>query len=104
MMSAPDATASAGRQYLTFTLAGRECGVDILAVQEIKGYSPITPIPNAPAAMRGVMNLRGAVVPVVDLRAALHLPEEECTRYTVIVVTRVRGKIVGVIVDAVSDV
>jgi purine-binding chemotaxis protein CheW len=96
--------ATDGSQYLTFRLADEEYGVEILKVQEIKGYSAITPIPNTPRHIKGVMNLRGTIVPVVDLRAKLTMPESEVNQFTVIIVVTVGAKVMGMIVDAVSDV
>jgi purine-binding chemotaxis protein CheW len=96
--------ATDGSQYLTFTLGQEEYGVEILKVQEIKGYSAVTPIPNTPTYVKGVMNLRGAVIPVVDLRAKLAMPEAPYSQFTVIIVVRVGDKTIGVVVDAVSDV
>ena len=93
-----------GGQYLTFRLGNEEYGVEILKVQEIKGYSAITPIPNVPAYLRGVMNLRGTIVPVVDLRAKFGMTQAECTPFTVIIVVTVGARVMGLIVDAVSDV
>lgn len=92
------------QQFLTFRLAQEEYGVPILRVQEIKGYSAVTPIPNAPAHIRGVMNLRGAVMPVLDLRSRFGMAQAETTKFTVIVVVNVANKIVGLVVDAVNDV
>jgi purine-binding chemotaxis protein CheW len=91
-------------QYLTFALGDEEYGVEILKVQEIRGYAPITPIPNTPAHIKGVMNLRGAIIPVVDLRAKLAMPEMASSPFTVIIVVTVGTRVMGVIVDAVSDV
>jgi purine-binding chemotaxis protein CheW len=91
-------------QYLTFALGAEEYGVAILNVQEIKGYSTVTPIPNTPAYVKGVMNLRGTIVPVIDLRLRLGMPAGDYGPFTVIVVLAVGTKIVGTIVDAVSDV
>jgi purine-binding chemotaxis protein CheW len=91
-------------QYLTFTLGQEDYGIEILRVQEIKGYTAVTPIPNTPPCIKGVMNLRGTVVPVVDLRAKLGMTEAEYTRFTVIIVVKVGEHVVGLIVDAVSDV
>jgi purine-binding chemotaxis protein CheW len=91
-------------QYLTFRLGEEEYGVPILAVHEIKGESAITPIPNTPAYLTGVMNLRGTIVPVVDLRVRFGLPPVEDSRLTVIVLVAVGVKIVGMVVDAVTDV
>lgn len=91
-------------QYLSFTLSDEDYAVELLKVQEIRGICPITPLPQAPHHVRGVMNLRGAVVPVIDLRAALGLPLVEYGKFTVIVVLSVRGRTMGFVVDAVSDV
>ena len=102
--TAPVSYASDSRQYLTFALGGEEYGVEILKVQEIRGYAPITPIPNTPPHVMGVMNLRGAIIPVVDLRRTLGMPATEYTSFTVIVVLNVGTRVTGVIVDAVSDV
>ena len=96
--------ATDGSQYLTFTLGTEEYGVEILKVQEIKGYSAITPIPNTPSYVKGVMNLRGAIIPIADLRAKLAMSEAAYNQFTVIIVVRVGAKTVGVVVDAVSDV
>lgn len=93
-----------GNQFLTFQLQDEEYGIEILRVQEIKGFSRITPIPNAPRYIKGVMNLRGAVVPIVDLRAKFNLPEMEYNRFTVIIVVTIGPKVMGLVVDAVSDV
>jgi purine-binding chemotaxis protein CheW len=91
-------------QYLTFTLGQGYYGIEILRVQEIKGYSAVTPLPNLPPYIKGVLNLRGAVVPVLDLRDRFGMSESEYTRFTVIIVVRVGERVVGLIVDAVSDV
>jgi purine-binding chemotaxis protein CheW len=96
--------AADGSQYLTFSLGQEEYGVEILKVQEIKGYSTITPIPNTPSHVKGVMNLRGTIIPVVDLRSKLGMPTAEYSPFTVIVVVKVGNKTMGLVVDAVSDV
>jgi len=97
-----------GSQYLTFMLAGEHYGVDILRVQEIKGWAPVTRIPNTPEHLRGVLNLRGTIVPIVDLRMRFDLEKAEYTALTVIIVLSVQTengeRIIGVVVDAVSDV
>jgi purine-binding chemotaxis protein CheW len=93
-----------GSQYLTFALGQEQYGVEILKVQEIKGYVPATPVPNTPSFIKGVMNLRGTIIPVVDLRAKLALQETEYNQFTVIIVVTVGTKVVGLIVDSVSDV
>lgn len=109
-MSTPTATADPtgfaadGSQFLTFRLADEEYGLEILRVQEIKGYSRVTPLPNTPAEIKGVMNLRGTVVPIIDLRTRFGLASAEYTRFTVIIVVTVGAKVVGLVVDAVSDV
>lgn len=95
-------------QYLTFMLAGEEYGVDILRVQEIKGWDKATPLPNTPAYVRGVMNLRGTIVPIIDLRMRFGLEEIDYGPTTVVIVLKVEGqgrdRIMGIVVDAVSDV
>jgi purine-binding chemotaxis protein CheW len=91
-------------QYLTFRLGDEEYGVEIEKVQEIKGYSAITPIPNVPAHVGGVMDLRGTIIPVTNLRPRLGMAETACTPFTVIVVVTVGRRTMGLIVDAVSEV
>ena len=92
------------QQFLTFLLDDQEYGLEIFKIREIRGYAPITPIPNVPAHVRGVMNLRGTVLPVVDLRMKFNLPAVEYNKFTVIVIATVGEKTVGLLVDAVSDV
>jgi len=104
MEQAAVALATDHRQYLTFTLGAEEYGLDILRVQEIRGYSAITPIPNMPPHIRGVMNLRGTVIPVLDLRAKFGLEAVEYTKFSVIIIATVGDRITGMVVDAVSDV
>jgi purine-binding chemotaxis protein CheW len=104
LTSAASGAAIEGNQYLTFALADEQYAVEILKVQEIKGYSAITPVPNTPPYIRGVMNLRGSIVPIVDLRAKLGMSDAACNQFTVIIVVRVGVRTVGVVVDAVSDV
>lgn len=98
----------ASNQYLTFSLADEEYGVDILRVQEIKGWTPVTQIPNAPPFLKGVLNLRGTIVPIVDLRMRFNLQAVEYTPTTVVIVlslvTAGRERTFGIVVDAVSDV
>ena len=95
-------------QFLTFILNGEEYGVDILKVQGIQGWSKVTPIPNTPDFMLGVINLRGAVVPVVDLRKRFQLEEVSYGPTTVVIVVKVKDdegeRVVGLVVDAVSEV
>jgi purine-binding chemotaxis protein CheW len=92
------------QQYLSFALGEEQYGIEILRVQEIKGYSGITPIPSTPGHIRGVMNLRGTVIPVVDLRAKFQLETHSYDKFTVIIVVTVGARIIGLVVDAVSDV
>ena len=92
------------QQYLTFELADEQYGVDILAVQEIKGYMAVTRIPNTPDYLKGVLNLRGTIVPIVDLRLKFGMGPTEPTSFTVVVVVNVRERVMGMLVDAVSDV
>ena len=91
-------------QYLVFTLGGKQYGVDLIKVQEIKEWEEPTPMPGTPNEVRGVLNLRGVVVPIVDMRLRFHMPEAEFTRETVIIVTLIQQRAVGLVVDSVSDV
>lgn len=91
-------------QFLTFSLGNEAYGIEILKVQEIKGYTAITVIPNTPRFVKGVMNLRGTVVPVVDLRMKFGMPSMEYDKFTVIIVVTVNARVIGLVVDAVSDV
>ena len=92
------------RQYLTFSLGDELYGVDILRVQEIKGYTTVTRIPNTPMHIKGVLNLRGTIVPIIELRTKFGMPAIDYTMFTVIVVVVVNEKVTGLVVDAVSDV
>ena len=98
------ASAADNGQFLTFTLQNEEYGIEILKVQEIKGFSKITPIPNSPPFVRGVMNLRGTVVPIIDLRARFSMTEKDYDQFTCIIVVNVGSRVVGLVVDTVSDV
>ena len=91
-------------QFLTFLLGADQYGIEILKVQEIRGYSAVTPIPNSPVYIKGVINLRGTVVPVVDLRARFSMEATEYNKFTVIIVVTMGVKVIGLVVDAVSDV
>lgn len=92
------------REYLSFRIGAEEYGIDILRVQEIRSYEPPTRIAGAPRFVTGVTDLRGVIVPVVDLRLRLQAPEARHDASTVIVVLNVHGRVIGVVVDAVSDV
>src|SRR3989344_5987860 len=94
---------SGEEQFLTFRLHGQDYGIAILKVQEIKGWDKMTPIPNSPLYVKGVLNLRGVIVPVFDLRLRFGLPEAARDAFTVIVVN-IGGRLAGIVVDAVSDV
>lgn len=96
--------ASDGSQFLTFSLGDELYGVDILRVQEIKGYTTVTKIPNTPPHIKGVLNLRGTIVPIIELRTKFGMPMIDYTMFTVIVVVVVQDKVMGLVVDAVSDV
>jgi len=103
-----EAEATGTSQYLTFICAGEEYGVEILCVQEIKGWENVTRVPYTPHYLLGVMNLRGVIVPVIDLRVRFGLPARAMDGSTVVVVVRVRSshgeKTAGIVVDAVSEV
>ncbi|MCY7315381.1 MAG: chemotaxis protein CheW [Rubrivivax sp.] len=95
---------SQGGEFLTFRLGAEEYGIDILRVQEIRSYEPPTRIAKAPPFIKGVVNLRGVIVPIVDLRLKLGCDTAEYNTFTVVVVLNVRGRVVGAVVDSVSDV
>jgi purine-binding chemotaxis protein CheW len=92
------------REFLTFRLGAESFGIDILKVQEIRGWDEPTAIPNSPAFIKGVINLRGVIVPVLDLRMKFNLPQAGYDRFTVVVILNVASRVIGVVVDAVSDV
>ena len=93
-----------GQEYLAFTLGKEEYGIDILKVQEIRGYETVTRIANAPDFIKGVVNLRGIIVPIVDMRIKFHLGEPTYDQFTVVIILNVAGRVVGMVVDSVSDV
>jgi purine-binding chemotaxis protein CheW len=93
-----------GGEFLTFRLGAEEYGIDILKVQEIRSYEPPTRIANAPQFIKGVVNLRGVIVPIVDLRLKLGCASADYNPLTVVIVLNVKGRVVGVVVDSVSDV
>ena len=92
------------QEFLTFTLGSEEYAIDILRVQEIRGYDQVTAIANSPAFIKGVINLRGAIVPIVDLRIKFNLPSVTYDPFTVVIILNVLNRIVGIVVDSVSDV
>ena len=91
-------------EYLTFTLGKEEYGIDILKVQEIRGYEAVTRIANAPAFIKGVINLRGVIVPIVDLRIKFNLGEPSYDQFTVVIILNIGKRVMGIVVDGVSDV
>lgn len=94
----------AGHEYLAFKLGTEEYGIDILKVQEIRGYEAVTRIANAPEFIKGVINLRGIIIPVVDMRIKFNLGEPIYDQFTVVIILNINGRIVGMVVDSVSDV
>jgi purine-binding chemotaxis protein CheW len=105
MMEKLDELATAGaREYLTFRLDQEEYGIDILKVQEIRGYEHPTRVANAPDFIKGVVNLRGTIVPIVDMRLKFGCSKAEYNAFTVVIILNLRHRIVGIVVDSVSDV
>ncbi|SES00770.1 CheW protein [Vreelandella subterranea] len=98
------ATEADNSEFLVFSLGDEEYAIDILKVQEIRGYENVTRIANAPDFIKGVTNLRGVIVPIVDLRIKFHLENVEYGGQTVVIVVNVADRIVGIVVDGVSDV
>ena len=91
-------------EYLTFTLGNEEYGIDILKVQEIRGYDTVTHIANAPEFIKGVINLRGVIVPIVDMRIKFKVGVPTYNEFTVVIIMNVLGRVIGMVVDGVSDV
>jgi len=91
-------------EYLTFRLDREEYGIDILKVQEIRGYEPPTRIANAPSFIKGVVNLRGTIVPIVDMRLKFNCANAQYDAFTVVIILNLHQRIVGIVVDSVSDV
>ncbi len=92
------------REYLSFKLGAEEYGIDILRVQEIRGYESPTRIANAPHFIKGVVNLRGVIVPIVDMRLRFNLDDVQYNSFTVVIILNIAGRTVGMAVDSVSDV
>ena len=95
---------TAAGEYLTFVLGDEQYGLEILKVQEIRGYDAVTQIANTPDFIKGVVNLRGKIVPIVDLRIKFHLGKVEYDEFTVVIILNLNGRVVGIVVDGVSDV
>lgn len=93
-----------GSEFLAFTLGSEEYGIDILKVQEIRGYEAVTRIANAPEFIKGVINLRGIIIPVVDMRIKFKLGTPVYDQFTVVIILNIGGRIMGMVVDSVSDV
>ena len=105
MMEKIDFDGAAGaREYLTFRLDKEEYGIDILKVQEIRGYEAPTRVANAPNFIKGVVNLRGTIVPIVDMRLKFNCAQADYDSFTVVIILNLRSRIVGIVVDSVSDV
>jgi purine-binding chemotaxis protein CheW len=102
--STPGGATVPTHEYLAFRLGAEEYGIDILKVQEIRGYDQVTRIANAPEFIKGVINLRGAIVPIIDLRIKFALGAPEYNAFTVVIILNVADRIVGIVVDSVSDV
>ena len=96
--------ATAVQEFLAFKLGSEEYGIDILKVQEIRGYEAVTRIANAPEFIKGVINLRGIIIPVVDMRIKFKLGEPVYDQFTVVIILNINGRVVGMVVDSVSDV
>lgn len=99
-----EADGNYAEEFLTFTLGEEEYAIDILKVQEIRGYETPTAIAHAPAFIKGVVNLRGTIVPIVDLRIKFNVGAAEYTPFTVVIILNVGGRVVGMVVDSVSEV
>jgi len=97
-------SSAVGNEFLTFTLGKEEYGIDILKVQEIRGYDAVTAIANTPEFIKGVINLRGIIVPIVDMRIKFNLGKVEYDQFTVVIILNVANRVVGMVVDGVSDV
>lgn len=102
--AAAGAAATSLREFLAFKLGAEEYGIDILRVQEIRSYEAPTRIANAPAFIKGVVNLRGVIVPIVDMRLKFNLEQARYDSFTVVIVLNIGARVVGMVVDAVSDV
>jgi purine-binding chemotaxis protein CheW len=103
-MAQKEGSAGGGAEFLSFRLGSEEYGIDILKVQEIRGYDAVTRIANTPAFVKGVINLRGTIVPIIDLRIKFGIGNPVYDEFTVVIILSVAGRVVGVVVDSVSDV
>lgn len=96
--------AGAPREFIAFRIGAQEFCIDIMSVREIRGWTPATALPHAPSYVRGVINLRGSVLPIVDLAERLGFPPTDASARQVIIVVQVASQIIGLLVDAVSDI
>ena len=92
------------KEYLTFMLGEEQYGLAIIQVKEIRGYEKVTPIANAPKFIKGVLNLRGDIVPIIDLRIKFNIPDPTYNEFTIVIMLHVHNRVVGIVVDGVSDV
>ncbi len=99
-----DSSSQTEQEFLSFVLGEEQYALDIMAVKEIRGYEPVTKIANAPPFIKGVLNLRGDIVPIVDLRIKFNVGEATYDEFTIVIMLHVCNRIVGIVVDAVSDV
>jgi len=97
-------SASKALEFLSFTLGQEEYGIDIQKVQELRGYDPVTRIANAPEHLKGVVNLRGIIVPIIDMRIKFNLGTPTYDQFTVVIILNIGGRVMGMVVDSVSDV
>jgi purine-binding chemotaxis protein CheW len=104
MENLEEVSSTGAREYLTFRLDQEEYGIDILKVQEIRSFEKPTRIANAPEFIKGVVNLRGTIVPIVDMRLKFRCAKAEYNAFTVVIILNLRSRIVGIVVDSVSDV
>lgn len=95
---------STRQQFITFTVMGREYGIDIMSIREIKGWTETTSLPNSPSYMRGVINLRGTIVPIMDLRARFSMGATQASKNHVVMIVNVSDRLMGILVDSVSDI
>jgi len=99
-----DVSAIANLEFLAFTLGAEEYGIDIQTVQELRGYDAVTRLANAPDYIKGVVNLRGIIVPIIDMRIKLNLGTPSYDQFTVVIILNVNDHVIGMVVDSVSDV
>ena len=98
------AASHTANEFLTFKLGSEEYGIEILKVQEIRGYDAVTTIARSPAFIKGVINLRGAIVPIIDMRIKFDLDKADYDQFTVVIIINVSKRVMGIVVDSVSDV